>query len=1122
MKHIPLIVFLCASIVVENTILAQPGCPQVDAGNNITLPCTQSCVTLTANVFQAGATTSYSVTSIPYAPPFPFTGGTQIFINIDDQWSNVINLPFNFCFYGNVYNQIVIGTNGLLTFDLSLANNWCEWNFSSPIPTPGPPPGGIYNNSINGAYHDIDPSVGVPILFPPFISYPANINYAVLGTAPCRTFVVNFSTVPHYQCNNLRTTQQIVLYETTNVIEVYIQNKPTCVTWNSGNAVIGLQNADGTQGIAAPGRNTGPWTASNEAWRFTPNGPPIWTITWYDQNNNVISNFPSVTVCPSSTTTYRVEAIYVPCSGGVPVTVTDQVTVTVTGLQVDIDSSRNVSCFGGNDGYARATYSNATGLVSFGWSNGSTSLVLNNLTAGTYIFTATDAGNCTRRDTVIITQPSALLATVPDVTMSNCTGTGTSSFTATASGGTPPYSYTWNTNPPQHTSTIQNVPSGTYTVTVTDANGCTASDSGTLTVIQTNNLIIQLVNQTNVSCYGYNDGSITVAASNATAPYNYLWNTTPPQTSPSAINLSAGTYTVTVSDASGCTNSATYVITQPSVFAITIDSFRNITCHGANDGFARASLTGGIPPVIVSWNTIPPQNNLSLSNLSAGTYIVSAQDNNGCVSTDTLILTEPPLLTTTITARQSVSCYGYHDGSATVSVSGGVSPYLYVWNTTPVQNNATATNLPAGFYTVSVTDQSNCMITDTVSINQPPPIIVDVLMEQDVTCYGLDNGQAAVAATGGNAPYQYAWNSSPPQYTSTATNLRAGNYVVTITDAAGCTTTTPISISQPAPLTVSLLSKNDVSCFGLNDGEVVLNVSGGNTPYSIQWHTGADAFTLSQLSGGNYSATVTDNSGCSDTFTVAINEPFPLTASITYSDITCFGYNDGTINILAQGGTPGYTYTWSAGNYSSNSASGLPAGNYTITVADRNGCSTTVTALITEPLPIVITLSDTFIIHYGDTIRLTNSYSGGSGQISYQWTPTENLSCSDCMEPIANPLTSTRYTYSIVDETGCTASAITTVLVLVDKTIFIPNAFSPNLDGKNDIFEVIVKNVDEFDLKIFNRWGELVYHSTDPRQGWDGTYRGKPLPPAVFTYIAYCRFPDGYATRQKGSVTLIR
>ncbi|MBW7936008.1 MAG: hypothetical protein H3C71_02320, partial [Flavobacteriales bacterium] len=202
-----------------------PGCPNVNAGPDVNLAC-GGCTNLTATPFQVGATTSYNATSVPYAPPYPFNAGTQIFVGQDDIWSDVIWLPFSFCFFGNEFTKIIVGANGLISFDVSLANQGCVWSYSASVPSSS-----LYGNAIFGAYHDIDPSVC------------GNIRYAILGTAPCRTFVVNYDAVCHYDCNNLKTTQQIVLYETTHVIEVYIQNKPTCTSWNSGNAVVGIQNA---------------------------------------------------------------------------------------------------------------------------------------------------------------------------------------------------------------------------------------------------------------------------------------------------------------------------------------------------------------------------------------------------------------------------------------------------------------------------------------------------------------------------------------------------------------------------------------------------------------------------------------------------------------------------------------------------------------------------------------------------------------------------------------------------------------------------------------------------------------------------------------------------------------
>jgi len=1115
------LLFVFSFFLFHTVLKAQPGCPAIDAGTGVTLACTQPCTNLTANLIQAGATTDYTVSSIPYSPPYPFTGGTQLFISDDDIWGDVINLPFTFCFYGNAYTQAVIGANGLITFDVSVANNTCAWSFDSPIPTPGPPPG-IYNNSINGAFHDIDPSVGTLVsIFPPVFSYPANINYAVLGTAPCRTFVVNFGTVPHYSCNSLQTTQQIVIYETTNIIEVYIKDKPTCNSWNDGNAVIGLQNIDGTQGITPPGRNTGPWSTNNEAWRFTPSGAPIWTLNWYDGANNIVGNTPTISVCPTATTTYRAEATYVPCSGGTPVVVTDNVTVTVTGLQASIDSSRNISCFGQTNGYAQATVTNGVAPVTYGWSNGSTSLTINNLAAGTYIFSATDAGSCTRRDTVIITQPQQLAALVPDSTKNNCSGTGTASFTATGTGGTSPYGYSWNTNPVQTTQTITNVPAGTYSVTITDASGCTATDAGTLTIQQVNNLTISLQNQTYVSCYGYNDGSLTVAGANGATPYSYLWSNG--QTTANDTALIAGAYTVTVSDAGGCTNTATYTVTQPPLFEAVIDSFRNITCFGADDGYARVAITGGTAPITTAWSTTPPQFSTSISNVTPGTYIVGAQDNNGCISTDTITFINPPQLLVDITASQDASCFGSSDGSATATISGGVLPYNISWDTNPIQTTATANNIPAGFYTITVIDSSLCSLSDTVTILQPAAIVVTVDAITDVTCFGFSDGSATVSATGGTIPYQYSWSSNPPQNTNAATNLPAGSYDVTATDAGGCSTVTPVVINGPAELILDTVSTTNVICFGEANGAIDVIATGGTLPYNYQWlNPPSNSTSLSQLHAGSYDAIVTDGTGCADSLTVVITEPALLVVGITSTDITCNGYNDGTATITANGGTGNYIYTWSPDVSSTALASGLNPGSYNITVSDQNGCDTTLNVSLTEPLPIIISLADTFTIDYGDSIVLENTYTGGVGIISFNWSPSTGLNCDTCQSPFAFPELTTPYTFTIVDETGCTATQPTLVDVIIDKTIYIPSAFTPNGDGTNDVFNVYAKDVSFIEFKVFDRWGEQLFIANDLTTGWDGIFKGNAMPPAVFVYHVNIEYPDGDKYNKKGSFTLIR
>jgi len=368
-------------------VFAQPGCPEVFAGNDTLVPCTNSCLDLVAKPFRVGETTSYTVESIPYNPPFPFTAGTPLFIGIDDIWSSIQPLPYPFCFFGGAYNQVVVGTNGVLTFDVTQANNYCAWAFNASLPS-----NTLFPNTIYGAYHDIDPSIC------------GQIAVQVSGNAPCRTFVFNFSNVCHFSCNNLQTTQQIVLYETTNIIEVYIQNKPTCATWNSGNALIGIQDASATNAVVPPNRNTGPWTAANEAWRFVPNGAPTYQVSWFE-GGNPIGQGDTVTVCPNTQTTYTAQVVYTRCDGS-QITVTDDVVVDLVGSPA-VPTANLPLCEG--DTLRLQSNSSGPGFVWVGPSNFS-SLAANPMlegvgqgNAGMYAVTITDTAGCVSTGYVWVT-----------------------------------------------------------------------------------------------------------------------------------------------------------------------------------------------------------------------------------------------------------------------------------------------------------------------------------------------------------------------------------------------------------------------------------------------------------------------------------------------------------------------------------------------------------------------------------------------------------------------------------------------------------------------------------------------------------------------------------------------
>jgi gliding motility-associated-like protein len=979
-------IFCLATVAV-----AQPGCPNINAGSDVALPCGTNCANLNATFFQTGSTTSYGVSSIPYSPPFPFTGGTQLFINADDRFSDSITLPFSFCFYGNQYRKAVIGANGLISFDLTNALQRCEFAFNASIPTPGPPSAGIYNNSINGAFHDIDPSVGDFTFLPPFIVYPANINYAVLGSAPCRTFVVNFSTVPHYSCNSLRTTQQIVLYETTNVIEVYIKDKPTCNSWNNGNAAIGIQNIDGSQGLAPPGRNTGPWSATNEAWRFTPNGPSIVTVEWL-QGGSVIGTGASLSVCPGGTTTYTARATYLPCNGGVPVVVNDNVNVSLAGaLQAGIDSSRNVTCFGANNGvaYAHATTSNAG--LSYGWANGGpNTLSYSNLAPGTYIFTATDASACVRSDTVIITGPALLTANVPNVSQTNCSGTGIGTLLAGYTGGTGPFSFVWNSVPVQNDSVLNGVSAGTYSVTVTDSKACTATASGTLTITAGGNTVaLGAPTITSPSCFGGADGSITANPSGGTGIYNYVWSNGP--TTATDPNLTAGPYTVTVDDGAGCTATGTYTVSQPALLALNAPTITNIGCT-ALTGTIVANPTGGTPAYNYSWSRPSDGQTYAgqtIGNLSADNYNVTVTDTKACSVTASYTITSVPTITFT-QSQVDVLCFGGNNGSATITVNTGTGPYNYNWNGNGPTTNATLSNLSAGVVDVTVTDANLCAASATFTITEPTAVVLGAPVITNVTC--TSSGSITAAASGGTGTIGFVW--SDAQTGATATNLSPGNYSVTATDQNGCTASAAYTVGTTGNVvTINAPTITNVSCAGGNNGSITANPTGGNGVYSYAWSNSQVGATASLLVANQYRVTITDGTGCSASAIYTVTEPAALVLdSVAVINLTCTG-GLGSLTAYVSGGTPAYSYSWAAQNsgqtYTGSAISSLQADIYSLTITDNSACSITASNSVTQPVSIIFTQSQTNVsCNSGNNGSATITVTSGTPPYQYNWNGT--------------------------------------------------------------------------------------------------------------------------------------
>ena len=751
----------------------------------------------------------------------------------------------------------------------------------------------------------------------------------------------------------------------------------------------------------------------------------------------------------------------------VPVTSVATITQPASVLGASITSQTNVFCKGGNTGTATATAIGGSGAYSYSWNTSpiQNSATATGLSANNYTVTVTDNNGCTVPVKIVatITQPaSTLSASITSKTNVFCNGSNTGAATAAATGGSGTYSYSWNTTPIQTTATASGLTAGSYTVTVTDNNGCTIPVTTVATITQPASVLsASITSKTNVFCKGGNTGTATVTASGGSGVYSYLWNTSPVQTSSSAINLSAGSYTVIVNDNNGCTVPVTAIaiITQPtSILGASIISQTNVFCSGGNTGAATVTGTGGSGAYSYSWNTTPVQTSATATGLTAGNYTVTVTDNNGCavpVTASTTITQPSSALAAGSISTTDVFCFGGNTGLAIIYATGGSGTYSYSWNTSPIQTSATATGLSAGSYTVTVNDNNGCAvpITSVITITQPSSVLsASITSQTNVFCFGGNTGTASVTASGGSGAYSYLWNTVPSQTGSTAINLSAGSYTVTVSDNNGCTTpvTALATITQPvSTLSAAITSQTNVYCAGGNTGATTITAAGGSGSYSYSWSTtpAQTSATAIGLAAGSYTVSVTDNNGCLQPVTerTIITEPSMALAASTVSstNVFCFGDSTGIATANATGGSGSYSYSWnSIPVQTSATAIGLAAGSYTVAVMDNNGCTvpTTAIAIITQPtsaLSANINSQTNVYCFDGNTGSATVSATGGSGSYTYLWNTTPSQ-----IGATAINLNAGSYTVTITDNNGCTLPLTTVATITQPASLLAASAIS--------------------------------------------------------------------------------
>lgn len=729
-------------------------------------------------------------------------------------------------------------------------------------------------------------------------------------------------------------------------------------------------------------------------------------------------------------------------------------------------SADSVTCFGLSDGSASVTISGGAAPFTYSWndpSNQSTATA-SNLLAGTYEVTVVDSFGCEVVETVVVPQPDTLTAQVFGTIAADCFGALTGEASVMGMGGTEPYSYQWDDPANQITEIATNLAAGSFVVEITDANGCTASDTAVLGQPQA--FAASVVVDQNVGCYGEDNGQATVTATGNNLSYS--WNTTPVQTTATASNLPAGTWVVTVSSSQTCDTTLSVTISEPDSLVLIAVENQSVSCNGGDDGIALVTQLGGTAPFTYQWDDSNLQTTASATGLSIGIYNVVVSDTNQCSATASVEITEPSAISIAVVI-DSASCNGSSDAQIECIPSGGTPGYTYEWTPGPVSGNP-LTGIPAGSYSVTVTDANNCTAElQNILVPEPAAMVLQLLSREDVSCYGFDDGSAEISVSGGTGPYSYLWNDPTSQATALAGGLPPGTYNVDVTDANGCMAQwLNVIIEEPDTLVVTVSSTTPITCDYTTDGVAETQVTGGTMPYAYSWNdednqTGGTAI---DLGAGDYVVTVTDANGCVATDTATINQPInELIANFSLSPETGLQPLDVTATNLSVGAT---AFEWIFGDGNTQTTFDTTAFQYLY--ADSGSFDVT-------------------LIAYNDVTGCSDTMTLSGGMYV---TPTSELLVPNVITPNGDGL----------------------------------NDMFPIDPIANDFFPFKIRNIYDFKGEIYNRWGEKVYEWTQPLGGWEGrSTSGLNLKAGTYYYVITCKGVDDDAVTDyelKGDVTLIK
>ncbi len=791
----------------------------------------------------------------------------------------------------------------------------------------------------------------------------------------------------------------------------------------------------------------------------------------------------------------------------------------------------DVDCQGNSTGYIAVDANGGVGGYTYAINTGpyGTGMLFDSLFAGFYTLRVRDQNGCEAETDTIINTPTNFVAGIDVQVDVACFGDSTGSLLMKGQGGTQPYSYTYDGVNFTLNNFFSNLPASVDIITSIDANGCIVPIP--YQIFQPDSLGASIALQKDVTCFGDSNGFVRIAPYGGVLPYEYSilgGNVYPDSLIDS---LAAGNYTVVVTDDSACTVEVPVQIVEPPLLTADISQQKNIDCYGNVNGFVDIEAQGGVGPYLFQLDSGQVVTGNRFDSLAAGTYEVLVQDDSLCQTTVPIEITQPDTLTVDTAAILDIACFGDSTGFIQLAGTGGTRPYRYALDGGIWQSDSGFYSLPIGTYELTLEDDSACQATMSVTLEEPPKLRFVLTALEQIDCYGNANGLIATGALGGAQPYGFSLNGDSLVSDSVFANLEPGLYDVELVDANGCNELLDsLRITQPDSL-VSEMFSQDVLCFDEATGWAEVDIQGGTLPYAYAWKPvqgldTTDQARLSNLPIGTYIVQVVDSQGCSLTDTAVIAQPPLLEISLVDTVAAYCNFDNGFASVAATGGLGSYTFDWSGLTLADSVAADIPGATYLVQVIDENQCRDTLEFVLgntppAEPLFITDPTADTTILMSQNPISFINQTVGG---VAYLWDFGDGSRSMD-----ENPV----YGY---DETGtyevtltadnrffaCPTTYSLILEIIPDGSLFLPNAFTPNNDGVNDLFRIGYEGVVEAEWIIFDRWGKQIQVFNGVEEGWNGTVNGQPAPEGVYVLKVRARLNSGVWVERGGTITLLR